>query len=96
MPGMAARWVREPSVDMMVHMSTANHPNNARLRELIESAGLTQAAALTLFNRGQVRPISLSGWKAWLAEPSAERWRVLSDTYKEHAEKVFAKVSKRL
>jgi hypothetical protein len=80
---------------MMVHMRTANHQNNERLRELIETAGLTQAAALTLFNRGQVRPISLSGWKAWLAEPNAERWRELSDAYLAHAEKVFGKVVNR-
>jgi len=80
---------------MMVHMSTANHPNNARLRELIEGAGLTQAAALTLFNRGQVRPITESGFKAWLADPSSVRWRELSDVFREHAEKVFAKVSKK-
>lgn len=76
-------------------MSTENHPNNTRLRELIESAGLTQAVALTLFNRGQVRPITESGWKAWLAAPDSVRWRELSDAYLAHAEKVFAKVSRR-
>ncbi len=80
---------------MMVHMSTRNHQNNARLRELIESAGLTQAAALTLFNRGQVRPITESGFKAWLADPASVRWRELSDAYLQHAEKVFEKVFKR-
>jgi hypothetical protein len=80
---------------MIVHMHTANHRNNERLRELIETAGLTQAAALTLFNRGQVRPISLSGWKAWLAESDSGRWRELSDAYLAHAEKVFAKVAHR-
>lgn len=79
----------------MVHMSTKNHSNNLRLRELIETAELTQAAALTLFNRGQVRPITESGWKAWLADPESVRWRELSDAYKDHAEKVFAKVAKR-
>jgi hypothetical protein len=72
-------------------MSTQNRHNNAKLRELIKSAGLAQATALTLFNRGQVRPISLSGWKAWLADPESERWRELSDAYLAHAEKVFAK-----
>jgi hypothetical protein len=64
---------------MMVHMSTGNHFNNTRLRELIEAAGLTQPAALTLFNRGQVRPLTESGWKAWLADPASVRWRELSD-----------------
>lgn len=76
----------------MVHMSTTidNHPNNARLRELIERAGITQAVALTLFNRGQVRPITESGWKAWLAAPGSVRWRELSDAYLAHAEKAFS------
>ena len=80
----------------MVHMTTpSNHPNNVRLRELIESAGLTQAAALTLFNRGQVRPITESGFKAWLAAPDSVRWRELSDAYAAHAEKVFSKLPNR-
>jgi len=81
--------------DNMVHMSTANHPNNARLRELIEGNGLTQAMALALFNRGQVRAITESGWKAWLAAPESVRWRELSDPYLAHAEKVFSKVAKK-
>lgn len=81
----------------MVHMSTTvdNHPNNARLRELIERAGITQAVALTLFNRGQVRPITESGWKAWLAAPESVRWRELSDAYLAHAEKVFSGLVKK-
>lgn len=75
-----------------MHKSTTNHPNNVRLRELIEAAGLTQAAALTLLNRGQARPITESGIKAWLAAPDSVRWRELSDAYLAHAEKVLAKV----
>jgi hypothetical protein len=80
----------------MVHMTTENHPNNIRLRELIETAGLTQAAALTLFNRGQARPLTDSGWKAWLADRESVRWRELSDPYREHAEKVFGRLVKRV
>ena len=79
----------------MVHMTTSNHPNNVRLRELIEGSGFTQAVALTLFNRGQVRPITESGFKAWLAARDSVRWRELSDAYLAHAEKVFAKVKTR-
>ena len=76
-------------------MTTTNHSNNIRLRELVESTGLTQAVALTLFNRGQVRPITESGFKAWLAAPESVRWRELSDAYLDHAEKVFSKAVKK-
>lgn len=75
-------------------MSTKNHPNNARLRELVDRSGLTQPVILTLFNRGQVRAITESGFKAWLADPDAVRWRELSNEYLQHAEKVFAKIAK--
>ncbi len=78
---------------MIVHMNTSNDPRNARLRQLLEDARLTQAEALTLFNRGMVKPISLSGWKAWLADRESDRWRVLHDDYLKHAEKVFAKLA---
>jgi hypothetical protein len=72
-----------------------NHPNNAKLRELIVSAGITQAVALALFNRGQIRPITESGFKAWLASRESVRWRQTSDAYLAHAEKVFAKHAKK-
>lgn len=75
-------------------MSTPNQPNNARLRELIERSGVTQSKARALFNRGQVRPVTESGFKAWLADPESVRWRALSDALLAHAEKVFAKVSR--
>jgi len=74
---------------MMVHMSTENHPNNLRLRALIEAAELTQAEALRLFNRGQAKEITQSGFKAWLAAPDSVRWRKLSDAYRAHAERVL-------
>lgn len=81
----------------MVHMSTKkqskNKPTNARLRQLIKEAGLTQAAALKEFNRGQAKAISISGFKAWLADPGAERWRELSEAYLAHAEKVLGRVA---
>ena len=72
-------------------MSTVNHPNNIRLRELIVAAGITQSEALERFNRGQVRAISLSGFKAWLADPGSNRWRKLSENYLTHAEGIFSK-----
>lgn len=73
----------------MVHMSTTNHPNNVRLRELIEDAGLTQAEALKLFNRGQAKEITESGFKAWLAAPDSVRWRQMADNYRTHADRVL-------
>lgn len=85
--------------DRVVHMSTkkqpSNHPNNARLRVLITSRGLTQGAALALFNKGQLRAISESGWKAWLAAPDSVRWRQMDDPYVLHAEKVFGGIGTR-
>lgn len=68
---------------------SSNHPNNARLRALLEASGLTQSEALAAFNRGQVRPISVSGFKAWLAVPGAVRWRPLHDIYLTHAERAW-------
>lgn len=69
----------------------SNHPNNARLRSLLEASGLTQSEALAAFNRGQVRPISVSGFKAWLSVPGAVRWRPLGNAYLAHAEKSWEK-----
>lgn len=71
-------------------MSKKNHPNNIALRDLIEASGLSQTDALSEFNKGQVRPISLSGWKAWLAAPDSRRWRPLTRIeYVDHAKKTF-------
>lgn len=72
-----------------------NNPANARLRELIEQAHLTQVEALALFNVGMVKPYSLSGWKSYLAEPSAKRWRRLDEALLAHAEKTIGRVIKR-
>lgn len=74
---------------IMVHMNTTTHSSNVKLRELIEAAGLTQDAALEKFNRGLVKPVSLSGFKAWLADPASQRWRRMDEVYVAHAEKAF-------
>ncbi len=78
----------------MVHMTTTNDPNNVRLRELITQSGLTQLDALALFNRGLIKPYSVSAWKAFLADRSATRWRRFDDALMTHAEKIFARVMK--
>lgn len=71
-------------------MNSAN-PNNARLRELIEGAGLSQPEALALFNKG-LGPAgySLDTWKAFLVNPDSKKFRPLKDKLLAHAEKVFA------
>lgn len=79
---------------MMVHMTTGTVSNNERLRQLVEASGLSQADALALFNRGQVKTISESGWKAWLAAPESRRRRNLSDAYLQHAERLFSRLAK--
>ena len=80
----------------MVHMSTNETTNNQRLRELVQASGLTQAVALTVFNRG-LGPAgySESAWKAFLSDPSAVRFRPLSDELLAHAQKQFAHIRSR-
>lgn len=69
--------------------------NNERLRELVESAGVTQAVALTIFNRGLgPAAYSMDTFKAFLVRPDSAKFRVLKDELLAHAEKQFAKVPK--
>ena len=65
--------------------------NNQRLRELIEGAGVSQAIALTIFNRGLgAAAYSGDSWKAFLSNPETTRFRALKDELLAHAENVFA------
>lgn len=74
----------------MVYMNTTENTNNERLRELVTGAGLTQTAALALFNRGiKVRPLSESAWKSYFCAPGTARHRRFTDELLAHAEKVF-------
>ncbi len=67
---------------------------NERLRELIESTGLTQAVALTIFNRGLgPAAYSESSWKAFFANPETTRFRPFKQELLDHAEKAFAKIA---
>lgn len=50
-----------------------NIDNGIVLRQIIEEAGLTQRAALALFNEGQFRPLSIHHWKAYLGSPGSKR-----------------------
>ena len=65
--------------------------NNERLRQLVEESGLSQPKALELFNKGLVKPYSLSAWKAYLGNPESARWRPFDSALLKHAEKRFAK-----
>ena len=69
--------------------------NNERLRELIESSGLSQPVALTIFNRG-LGPAgySFDAWKAFLVSPESTKFRPFKDELLAHAEKQFAKLNK--
>lgn len=81
---------------MMVYMNTNAKTNNERLRELVEASGLTQAVALTIFNRGMgPAGYSESTWKAFFSDPAGPRFRPLKDELLQHAEKEFAKLAKR-
>jgi hypothetical protein len=71
-------------------MTTKQPTTNERLRDLIEKSGLTQKAALDLFNVGLIKPYSISVWKAYLSDPTAVRFRPLDERLLDHAEKAFS------
>jgi hypothetical protein len=78
-------------------MNTRSPTYNERLRELIKATGLTQTAALLLFNRGLgPAAYSESAWKAFLANPETTRFRPLSAELLRHAEKIFTPLKKNL
>lgn len=71
-------------------MNTKEKSNNERLAELVKGAGLSQPAALTLFNRGfGIRGIKESTWKGYFCDPHTSRFRGFNDELMAHAEKVF-------
>ncbi len=64
--------------------------NNERFRELIAASGLSQPAALDVFNRGLgVAAYSINTLKAYLVRPDSTKFRALSDDLLAHAEKNF-------
>ena len=75
-------------------MSNSNHPNNTRLRELLDASEFTMATAMTLFNRGRADPITESVLKSWLAAADSPKWVQVPDDQLAHAEAVFARVKK--
>lgn len=82
---------------MIVYMNTAIRDNskNERLKELVTGAKLTQAVALTYFNRGfGIRGLAESTWKSYFCSPETTRWREFSSEYLVHAEKLFGPMQK--
>ena len=80
---------------MMVYMNTGQKTNNERLRELVEASGLSQAAALAVFNRRlSAAGYSVSAWKAFFASPTTTRFRPLKDELLAHAEREFKAIRK--
>lgn len=80
---------------MMVCMNTTTKTNNERLAELVKGAGLSQPAALTLFNRGfGIRGLKESTWKGYFCDASTSRFRSFNDELLQHAEKVFGPLQK--
>lgn len=76
-------------------MNTGTNINNERLRELVAGSGLTQPAALAIFNRGfGIRGIKESTWKGYFCDPLTTRFRRFNDELMAHAEKVFAPLQK--
>ncbi len=80
---------RSNQLTKMSFMESATPENNRRLCELVESAGLSEAVAITLFNRGRSRPVTHSEFRAWTAQPESPRWRALADDDLVHAERML-------
>lgn len=64
--------------------------NNDRLRDLVEVSGLSQPAALAIFNIGLgPAAYSINTFKAFLVRPDSPKFRALKDELLAHAEKNF-------
>jgi hypothetical protein len=77
-------------------MNTPIKTNNQRLRELVENAGLTQSAALAIFNLELgPRGLSENSWRAFFCAQGTSRFREFKDSFLTHAEKVLAPLSQK-
>ena len=64
--------------------------NNDRLRELVEASGLSQPAALAVFNLGLgPAAYSINTFKAFLVRADSSKFRPLKDELLAHAERNF-------
>jgi len=70
-------------------MADKHLDNGEQLRTLIEKAGVTQSAALEMFNKGQALQLSLGQWKAYLAKPESSRRSPCPDAVLTRMKKLF-------
>lgn len=70
-------------------MAKNKKDNGQILREIIAQSGLSQQKALDTFNRRQARPLSLSQWKAYIAQADSARRSPCPDWVIEHARKTI-------
>lgn len=76
----------------MGYMNPEQITPNMRLRQLVEESGLSQPAALAVFNHGLgVAAYSITTWKAFLASPGSKKFRPFKPELLAHAEKNFKK-----
>jgi hypothetical protein len=69
---------------------TTDSSNNARLQTLVRASGLTQAVALTIFNRGLgAAACTDSTWRRYQASPDEARFLPLPDELLAHANQQF-------
>jgi len=83
---------------MIGYMNPTKQPfhNNDRLRTLIAEAGVTQAAALVIFNKGLgAAGYSINTFKAFLVDSDSKKFRPLKDELLAHAESEFYKAGKK-
>ena len=70
--------------------------SNERLHHLVQGAGLTQLAALSLFNQAiKVRPLSESAWKGYFCAEKSARFRNFGPELLAHAEQIFGPLQKK-
>ncbi len=76
------------------------HPNNERLRTLLDASGLKRITAYSLFNhelKPSMRPdpsyALYDTFNSWLAHPEAKHWQPMPSDYLEHAEQVLGQLA---
>lgn len=72
--------------------AASGSPNRA-LRQLVETSGLPQAVAMTIFNRQLgAHGCSETEWRGFLADPDSPRYREMTAEQLSHAVVQFARI----